>query len=335
MNHRAVVALACAALTCGALARASATSRLVLRHAQDDREPRRRVAPAAGAVHVTSTASSLVDQGLAAAAPTGAEAAAFQQVPSPGIRVLPNVARATNLPWIDSNGWRFQRGIRKANYATLPAGSAPLAAAEAFTFNVDAILNPDPADVEELGKMLRFLKILDQPRLPVLANIGVVDDHSPAMSEVLNLLTRRNLLYRVVSAPDRTLDLTVQLGTPDFPAGAAANPNEFAARVRALLGDDKRLVRLYGTSTVIAHLTGDGKHARLYLLGYGGSRRQPSEGQQAVRVRVLGRYQPAGLAAYGAAPAATLTDLRNPGDSTEFWVPDFNICAIVDLNALK
>ena len=71
---------------------------------------------------------------------------------------MPNVARATNVPWIDSNGWRFQRGIQKANYAKLPAGSAPLAAAEAFTFDVDAILNPDPADVEELGKMLRFLK---------------------------------------------------------------------------------------------------------------------------------------------------------------------------------
>ena len=336
-NRLAVAGLAAAALACGALARASATSRLVHRHAQDDAEHRRRVAPAPAAFYVTSTASSLVDQGLAAAAPTGAEAAAFQQVPNPGVRVLPNVARATNLPWVDSNGWRFQRGIRKANYAQLPAGSAPLAAAEAFTFNVDAILNPDPVDVDELGRMLRFLKSLDQPRLPVLANIGVVDDHSQPMSEVLNMLTRRNLLYRVVSAPDRTLDLTVQLGTPDFPREAAANPSEFAARVRAKLGDDKRLVRLYGTSTVIAHLTGDGTRARLYLLGYGGNRRQQTAGQQAARVRLLGRYRPARFSAYGDAQAgdATLTDLRNPGNATEFWVPDFNICAIVDLDTVK
>ena len=35
-----------------------------------------------------------------------------------------------------------------------------------------------------------------------MANIGIVDDGSPAMEEVLNMLTRRNLLYRVVTAPD-------------------------------------------------------------------------------------------------------------------------------------
>ena len=120
-----------------------------------------------------------------------------------------------------------------------------------------------------------------------MVNIGVVDDASPLLDEVLNLLTRRNLLYKVVPAPDRTLDLNVQLGTPDFPAEAAANPYEFAARVRAKLGDDKRLVRLYGTSTVIARLTGDTKRARLFLLSFS-SRRQQDAGAQAIRVRVSG-----------------------------------------------
>ena len=60
----------------------------------------------------------------------------------------------------------------------------------------------------------------------------------------MNLLTRRNLLYKVVPAPDRTLDLNVQLGTPDFPEEAAANPYEFAARVRAKLASACSLVRL-------------------------------------------------------------------------------------------
>ena len=132
-----------------------------------------------------------------------ADAAAFQEVPSPGVRFLPNVARATNVPWIDSNGWRFARGMRKAHYAKVPAGSAPLAAAEAFVFNVEAIIDPDPKDVDELGKMLRFLKASEQAPLPDLVNIGVVDNKSPQMGEVLNLLTRRNLLYKVVPAPDR------------------------------------------------------------------------------------------------------------------------------------
>ena len=170
--------------------------------------------------------------------------------------------------------------------------------------------------------------------MPVMANIGIVDDRSPAMEEVLNMLTRRNLLYRVVSAPDRKLDLTVQLGTRDFPRDAAENPNDFAARVREKLGDDKRLVRLYGTSTTIVRLTGDGNHARLYLLTYGRNRGQGG-GQQSIRIRVLGRYTPTQFAAYGTAPDAKLTDVENPGNTTEFSVPAFNICAIIDLDAVK
>ena len=128
--------------------------------------------------------------------------------------------------------------------------------------------------------------------------------------------------------------MNVQLGTPDFPAEAAANPYEFAARVRAKLGDEKRMVRLYGTSTVIARLTGDKNRARLFLLSFG-SRRQQNAGPQAIRARVQGRYQPAKFAAYGASADAKLSDLRNPGNTTEFWVPDFNTCAIIDLEAMK
>jgi hypothetical protein len=287
-------------------------------------------------IYVTSVASGLVEQGLAVAAPTGAAAAAFNEVPHAGVRLVPTVARATDVPWIDSNGWRFQRGIQKANYTKLPAGSAPLAAAEAFTFNVEAILNPDPADVEDLGRILRFLKANDQPPLPALADIGVMDDGSGVMGEVLNMLTRRNLLYRVVSAPERGLGLTVQLGTPDFPREAAKNPVEFAARVRAKLGDDNRLLRLYGTSTVIARLTGDGKRARLHLLAFERNRRQqPGQNPQAIRVRLRGRYQPAKLAAYGAPPDAALTDLQHVGNTTEFWVPGFTIAAIIDLDAVS
>jgi hypothetical protein len=309
VKHRGVLVLACTALIGWHLSVRA-------------QEPR---------LHVTNVASSLVQQGLAAGAPTGSAADAFETVPVPGVQFKPNVARATNVPWIDSNGWRFERGARKVNYAKLPVGSAALAAAEAYAFGVEAILNPDPADVDELTRMLRFLKTNDQAPLPAMANIGVIDDRSPGMGEILNLLTRGNLLYRVVSKPDPTLDLTLRLGTADFPATAAGNPYDFAARVRAKLGDDKRLVRLYGTNTVIARLTGDRTRARLYLLSYSASRRQQRDNPQAIRVRVLGRYQPAKLAAYGAEPDAALTDIRNPKNATEFWVPDFNVIAIVDL----
>jgi hypothetical protein len=285
-------------------------------------------------LYLTAAASSLVEQGLAAAAPTGPDAGSYQEIPSPGVRYLPNVARATNIPWIDSNGWRFARGMRKVRYTNVPAGSAALAAAEAFAFDVDAVIDPDPKDLEDLGRMLRFLKAHQQPPLPDMVNIGVVDSPSPAFNEVLNLLTRRNLLYKVVPAPDRTLDLNVQLGTPDFPAEAADNPYEFAARVRAKLGDDRRLVRLYGTSTVIARLTGDKRRARLYLLSFS-NRRQQDAGAQGIRIRLLGRYQPLRLAAYGGSPEAKVSDVRHPGTATEFWVPDFTTLAIVDLETMK
>lgn len=285
-------------------------------------------------VYVTSVASSLVDQGLAAPAPTGDEATVFQDVSAPGIQFRPSQAQATLAPWVTSNGWRFQRGLTRAKYATLPAGSAPLAAAEAFTYGVEAILNPDPADVEELGRMLRFLKTHVGPRLPVMANIAVVDDRSPDMSEVLNMLTRRNLLYRVVSAPDQVL-LTVQRGSADFPPDSAKNPSDFAARVREKIGDDNRLVRVYGTTTVIVHLTGDRERARLFVLAYGGNRRRQGREQQNVRIRVLGRYTPASFAAYEAAPEAKLIDLEHPGAATEFSLPPFTTYAIVDLTPAK
>ena len=283
-------------------------------------------------VYVTAAAASLVEQGLAAAAPDGDAAAEFQEVPAAGVRFLPNVARATNVPWIDSNGWRFARGLRKAKYAHLPAGQSMLSAAEAFFFDVDAILNPDPKDLQDLGHMLRFLKAQQRAPMPPLVNVGVVDDGTPIMAEVMNLLTRRNLLYKVVPKPDPSLDVNVQLGTPDFPAAAAANPYEFAARVREKLGDDKRLVRVYGTSTVLARLTGSGGAARLSLLSFS-RRRQETGGSQAMRVRIVGRYRPTRFAAYGIAEGTELGDLRHPGNTTEFWVPDFNTLAVIDLES--
>ena len=280
-------------------------------------------------VSVTSAAQSLVERGVASAAPTGSQG--FADVPAPGIRFIPNRSQATAAPWIDSNGWRFQRGLRKAHYATLPEGAAALAAAEAFAFDVEAILNPSAADVDALGVMLTFLKAHAQPALPALANIGVVDDGSPQMGEILNLLTRRNLLYRVVSSNDRSLNLTVRLGSRDFPQALASNPHEFAARVRAKLGDDKRLVRLYGTSSVVARLTSDGQRTRLFLLSYSGPNRMQGRDLQPVRVRLLGRYQPTGVAVDNGPADAQLADIDHPGNATEFSVPPFATLAIVDL----
>ena len=84
------------------------------------------------------------------------------------------------------------------------------------------------------------------------------------------------------------------------------------------------------------YLTGDAKAARLYLLSYGGSRRQQAAGaQQGIRVRVLGRYRPLKVAAYDAPADAALIDVDNPGNATEFTIPPLRTLAIVDLERLK
>ncbi len=261
-----------------------------------------------------------------------ADAATFPDVPAPSLQPMPNdgYAQVTLAPWVQSNGWRFMRGQQRAAYKTIPRGIAPLAAAEAFAFSVDAILNPDPADAQELGNMLRFLKAHPQPPFPPLANIGVIDDGSPAMGEALNMLIRRNLLYRVVKQPDRALDLTVQVGSKDFPRESLANPSDFAARVREKLTDDKRLVRVFGANTIVARLAGDGRKARLVLVSYARNRNH-----QDVRVALLGKYTPSAFALYGAPGGTTLVDVAQAGKMTEFAIPAFNTIAIVDLDVVK
>src|SRR5204863_5212029 len=109
-------------------------------------------------------------------------------------------------------------------------------------FGTDAVLNVDGTDVQELGNLLRFLKAHAAAPMPGLANIGLIDDGSPVLGEVMNMLTRRNLLYRIVKAPERDLAVTVQLGSKDFPKESAADPNDFAARLRDKVGDDNRFV---------------------------------------------------------------------------------------------
>ena len=275
------------------------------------------------------SAAPLVSQGILAAAP--ADTSSFEVIPPPGLRNVRNEAQATVAPWVDSNGWRFERGLRRVNYTTMPAGAAPLAAAEAFAFGVEAMLNPDPADLDELGRLVTFLGARERRTMPALANIGVVDDGSPAMSEVLNMLTRRNLLYRIVPREDPSLDITMEVGTPAFPRDRLMFPSDLAARAREALGDDKRLVRIYGTTTVIARLTGDATRARLFLLSYSRNRNQP-----AIRVRLLGRYQPTAVAAFGADAGAAVVDLRHPeSEATEFSLPPFNTIAIVDLDRMR
>ena len=254
---------------------------------------------------------------------SAADLSSHEKLAQPGVEYRPDVASATRSPWVISNAWRLLRAGARPVYYPAGKGHAALCAAEAFAYGAAALVGIDPADLDRFGVMLRFLKRMDGPALPVQANIGFLDDGSPAAGEVMNLFTRRNLLFRIVRAPDPRLDLNIRLGAPEYTRIAAANPSEFAAMVRRKLTDDKRLLRIYGSDVVIGRLTGDGSQARLHLLNYGA---RPVEG---LRVRVLGRYANAKLSAPFSDVA--VSDLATAGGAAEFSIPALDTYAIVDL----
>ena len=260
-------------------------------------------------------------QGFEAQAFDGAK---FVKLPAPGVEYKMDVAAATSLPWVDANGWRFARNGNRTYYYDAPWRKAALAAAEAYANGVTAVIHPDARDLARFGTMLAFLKSIDGTDLPAMANIGILDDGSEETGEVLNLMARRNLLFRVVPAPDPSLDLNVQIGSPDFPKEEAADPFAFATLVRRKLTDEKRLLRLYGSDVVLGRLNGDAAHARVHLINYGGGK------VDGLRVRVRGEYAHGTLAAFGVQNAAH-ADYAVSDGGTEFTIPTMDVYAVVDL----
>jgi hypothetical protein len=252
------------------------------------------------------------------------DAAKFVKLPAPGVQYRADVASATNVPWVDANVWRFERGDARSYYYDVPWRRATLAAAEADAYGVEAVIHPEPRDLPALGRMLAFLRGMVSTELPALANVGIIDDGSAATGEVLNLLARRNLLARVVTAPDPKLDLNVRIGSKEYPKEQAADPSAFASLIRRKLTDEKRLLRLYGSDVVLGRLTGDGTRVRVQLINYGGGK------VEGLRVRVRGAYAHGTFAAFGVKSAA-LIDYNTADDGTEFTIPEMDVYAVVDL----
>jgi hypothetical protein len=242
------------------------------------------------------------------------------KVATPGVQYRMNVASATSVPWIDANGWRFLRDPNRIYYYDVPAATVPLAMAEAYAYGIEAMIHP-AGDSADSARMLDFLKQIDRPAMLTLANIGLIDDGSDATGEVMNLLSRRNLLFRVVKAPDPKLDLNLQPGKEE-----AADPFAYAQKVRQKLGDDKRLVRIYGSDVVLAHLTGDGGKSRLHLINY--SNRKVI----GLHVRLRGTYAKGTLAAFGV-PRPAIPDYEQAAGATEFTVPEMGTYAVIDLSS--
>ena len=247
-------------------------------------------------------------------------------VPQPSLTFNVQVASATRAPWVNQNGWRFLRQPGGSYLYEVKGEGAVLAAVEAFAYGARAYLRTDDAGLESFGRVLAFLNGIQNERMNPEVNIGFVDDGSPESGEFMNLLVRRNLLFKVVQQPEPKLDLNVALGEGDYPRTEAGNPKLLAEKVRAHLTDEKRLLRIYGSEVVIGRLLGDRNAARLFLINYG-TAKSPVHG---LRIRVLGSYQKLHAVQYGNAPCR-LTDVLTGPDATEFTLPELETFATIDL----
>jgi hypothetical protein len=257
----------------------------------------------------------------------GADPQSAVKVIPPTVNYRMNEASATNAPWIVANGWRFIRRPDGRFYYDVTGRQAALAAAEAFCYGANAIIRTDAAGLKPLAGMLAFLRTITGEPLPPVADIGYIDDGSGASGEVINLLVRDNLLFRLVPAPDPSLKVNVKLGTKEYPLDHAKNPGTVAHEVRANLTDEKRSVRIYGSQVVVARLTASGDRVRLHLLNYAGANRKVD----AIRVRVLGQYAQHHLRLADGAGVELLDYSVEPG-ATEFTLPELKTYAVVDLS---
>ncbi len=247
------------------------------------------------------------------------------RLPVPKVEYRINEASASRSPWMDSNGWKILRAPSINYYYDVPASSVALAAAEAFMYGARAEIHTDAHGTAVFERMLQFLRGLPEGDSTAMANIGVLDDGSPETGELMNLLNRRNLLYRVVAAPDPQLDLNIRLGAGEYPKSEARDPSRLAQKIRTELTDEKRLLRLYGSEVVIGRLTGAGGHVRIHLLNYAN---RPVTG---LHVRVLGEYPDWKVAAYDK-PGLKLEDFTTTDGATEFTVPEMSTYAVIDLS---
>ena len=254
------------------------------------------------------------------------ERAARVKLRAPGVAGRAEVASATNRPWVFANGWRYLRASDGRFWSEVPARQSALATAEAFVYRADVVLAIDPAGLEDVGRMLAFLSSVPEADLPALADIAVQDDGSPVVAEVLNLMARGNLLFKVVRAPTPDVLLNVRVGSEEFPRKDALNPGAFALAVRRRLTDERRSLRLYGSEAVLGRLARDASRARLHLLNYGG---RPIEG---LRVRLLGSWAPPEALVFGEDRAVVEDYVKGDG-ATEFSLATLGAYAVVDLRA--
>jgi hypothetical protein len=243
----------------------------------------------------------------------------------PRVQYRINEASATRSPWIDANGWRIIRTPGTSFFYQVTGDTSALAAAEAFTYGTDALISTDASGNKAVESMLDFLRKIPEIDQAPVGDIGVVDDGSDAAGEIMNLLSRMNLLYRIEKVANKKLRVNIRLGTKEYPSEEARNPSLVAHKIRSRLGDENRSLRIYGSEVVIARFTADSRQARIYLLNYS------NRSVRGLRVRVKGSYTKGDLRVFGIGDASP-TDWSNESSATEFTVPELGAFAVIDLS---
>ncbi len=248
------------------------------------------------------------------------------KVLTPGTRMRnANTASMSAVAWVDANGWRLRRNPGATHsYENVPANRLPLALAEGYVYGGNAAILTDAATRPVLEPMVKFIQSVDAPPMPPVGDVFVVDDGSPMLGEILNLMSRRNLCYHAGPAPSSSYPVVVKVGEPDFPKTAATNPGAFAYLVRKKLTDEKRSLRIYGSEVVVGHLTAAGPKARLHLLNYA------TDPIESFRVRVLGDWKIRSLRSY-ADPDAAVEEIERYEGGTEFGITRVTTYAVIDL----
>jgi len=242
---------------------------------------------------------------------------------APGIDAKVHVASATRSPWINANAWRFRRDPAAMYVYGDPGTKSALALAEAYAYGVKAAVR-SPEDSSRAAAMLRFLKSLKDGGKSPVTDVSFVDDGSLPAGEVMNLLSRRNILFRRLGADEPRNGKVIELGSAQFPKSLANNPSEFAYQVRKWLGDENRTIRIYGSENVLAYVTAQNGLTRVHLLNYTAN---PVEG---IRVKVRGRFRGIELNVFDV-PGAKPDDLASTSQATEFTIAAMNEYAVIDL----
>jgi len=245
---------------------------------------------------------------------TGSDTAGYQKAIAPGVRYRMNMASATSSPWVDSNLWRYLRNPQ-ANYLCDTKGKSVVTAmAEGFSTGVKLALQTAPEQKADFDKMHEFLRqIPDGPSQPWV-NFTVSDDGSFQAGEVMNMLSRRSIGFRV--APKGDYALTAKM----------TNAYEAMQEIREKLSDDRRVLRLFGSELTLAVAAREGNRVRLHLVNYG---QRPVDH---LRLRVQGRFRQQSIKTYlYGGVAAKLMDFEAGKDFTEFTLETLGPYGVIDL----